>query len=76
LTEVFPTTVELGLIEVGARALEAGTPLELPAQPYEQVIEGRSHSAVFEIRAVPIDDSMVVTYSDVTERERAAAAPR
>jgi signal transduction histidine kinase len=66
LLDLFPGHAATGLLDRYIAVVETGEPLVLDDYPY--LSEFRGEERLYDIRAVRIDDSLVYTWRDVTER--------
>ncbi len=72
LTELFPSSVDSGLLAGYAQVAENGEPLAREdVDYYEDAHEGRRVARAFDIRVVKLGDEIVITWRDVAERRRA-----
>jgi len=71
LLEKFPSTMSAGIFEKYKGIIEGGVPLD-----FEYLEDSEQPPRWFRIAGVKLDDGLVVTYNEITERKKAAATLR
>ncbi len=70
LLELQPEAEPSGLLEAFRKVVETGEPLVWDAFPYETAVNGRPLRQVLDIRAAKLDDGVLITSRNVTDRLR------
>ena len=70
LLEVHPEAVSSGLFDAYRKVVETGEPILWDAFGYQGTLAGRPGERVLDIRVAKLDDGVLVTWRDVTERLR------
>ena len=71
LLELHPQAASSGLLDAYRKVLETGDPLMWDAVDYQGTVAGRPIHRVLDVRAARLDDGVLVTWRNVTERLRA-----
>jgi PAS domain S-box-containing protein len=71
LLELYPQAASSGLLDAYRKVVETGDPLLWDAVRYQGAVAGQPIQRVLDIRAAKLDDGVLVTWRNVTERLRA-----
>jgi PAS domain S-box-containing protein len=71
LLELHPQATSSGLMDAYRKVVETGDPLVWDAVDYQGTVAGRPIHRVLDVRAARLDDGVLVTWRNVTERLRA-----
>lgn len=66
--EVFPGLEPAGLLARYIECVESGEPMQIDAAPYRDEVDGRVVWGLFDLRATPMGDRIVIASIDVTAR--------
>jgi PAS domain S-box-containing protein len=71
LLELHPQAASSGLLDAYRKVVETGDPLLWDGVNYQGTVDGQPIQRVLDIRAAKLDDGVLVTWRNVTERLRA-----